>query len=234
MDPYRQATVVSMPPRSNPIGPAGHRVAAAIVELRRERGWTKTDLSRRVSNLGRPMSLDVITEIEKSARALDIDDIIVMARALNVPPILLIFPVGKDAHCQLAPAEPTQETWASVEWFVGGRPYSPVAEAVESDAFEKATTMLRRYQEYSRCIDRWKKAIRQMQVAELVGRVMGEEQGRVAENQAMQETLAAEKAIVETRMSLAQLGYPVPDLPTDKDLAPRRDALLELEGEINR
>jgi transcriptional regulator with XRE-family HTH domain len=82
--------VVVMPTKSNPQGPTGDRVVENLKTFRRLRGWSKAELSRRLAELGRPMSLDVITKIELGKRAVDVDDLVVLAAALDTSPTRLL------------------------------------------------------------------------------------------------------------------------------------------------
>ncbi|WP_217575916.1 helix-turn-helix domain-containing protein [Streptomyces sp. GbtcB7] len=79
-----------MPPRSLEIGPAGMQAARAIEILRAERGLSQRQLADRVTALGHPMSNTMLSRIERAQRRCDIDDLIAIAEALQVPaPALL-------------------------------------------------------------------------------------------------------------------------------------------------
>ncbi|MFI0139446.1 helix-turn-helix domain-containing protein [Streptomyces luteogriseus] len=79
-----------MPPRSLEIGPAGMQAARAIEILRAERGLSQRQLADRVTALGHPMSNTMLSRIERAQRRCDIDDLIAIAEALDVPaPALL-------------------------------------------------------------------------------------------------------------------------------------------------
>lgn len=87
-----------MPTKSNPLGPAGARVAARIGALREQLDLTKTALSNRLRTLGRPMSLDVLTKIERGQRPVDADDLVAIASALGVS-VVDLFGVPACAQC---------------------------------------------------------------------------------------------------------------------------------------
>lgn len=94
-------TVVVMPSKDMALGPTGKRVAATVAELRARLRLTKTELSQRLEVLGRPMSLDVLTKVEKGSRRVDADDLIALAIALEVNPNVLLAPLGDQGSAHL-------------------------------------------------------------------------------------------------------------------------------------
>ncbi|WP_055629469.1 helix-turn-helix domain-containing protein [Streptomyces hirsutus] len=72
------------------IGPAGIRVARTIEILRTERGLAQRELAARVTALGRPMSNTMLSRVERAQRRCDIDDLVVIAEALLVSPLVLL------------------------------------------------------------------------------------------------------------------------------------------------
>ncbi|MFF2331815.1 MULTISPECIES: helix-turn-helix domain-containing protein [unclassified Streptomyces] len=87
------------------IGEAGAHLAAAVASQRQARGWDQRHLAERVTATGRPMSLSVLGKVEAGARRVDIDDLVAIAAAFDVPPALLL--PGSDDEA--APADPFAE-----------------------------------------------------------------------------------------------------------------------------
>ncbi|MCZ4506767.1 helix-turn-helix transcriptional regulator [Streptomyces sp. ActVer] len=79
-----------MAARSLEIGPAGIRTARTIEILRTERGLAQRELAARVSALGRPMTNTMLSRIERAQRRCDIDDLVALAQALLVSPLVLL------------------------------------------------------------------------------------------------------------------------------------------------
>ncbi|MEH0470953.1 helix-turn-helix transcriptional regulator [Streptomyces sp. B21-097] len=75
------------------IGPAGLHTARAIEHLRLARGLTQYQLAARCTALGRPMSNTALSRTERAHRRCDIDDLVVIATALGVPPTTLLLPL---------------------------------------------------------------------------------------------------------------------------------------------
>jgi transcriptional regulator with XRE-family HTH domain len=111
-----------MPMKSNPQGPTGARVVENIAEFRRIRGLSKAELSRRLADAGRPMSLDVLTKVEQGKRAIDVDDLVTLATVLDTTPgrLLLTGTAGESA-VELTPehAVTGAEAWS---WALGEQP----------------------------------------------------------------------------------------------------------------
>ena len=79
-----------MAARSLEIGPAGIRTARTIEILRTERGLAQRELAARVTAIGRPMSNTMLSRIERAQRRCDIDDLVALAQALRVSPLVLL------------------------------------------------------------------------------------------------------------------------------------------------
>jgi transcriptional regulator with XRE-family HTH domain len=83
------------PRRANDLGPVGRQVARSIEALREDRRLTQKELADRVTALGRPATMQMISKIEQGARRVDVDDLAALAQALGVTPAdLLHAPAG--------------------------------------------------------------------------------------------------------------------------------------------
>ncbi|WP_253861457.1 helix-turn-helix domain-containing protein [Mycobacterium asiaticum] len=60
-------------------------------------GLTLRDLSDRMEQVVRPMGHNTISEIERGARRVDVDDLIALAAALGVSPATLLMPLTDNA-----------------------------------------------------------------------------------------------------------------------------------------
>ncbi|MFE4797651.1 helix-turn-helix domain-containing protein [Streptomyces sp. NPDC056708] len=79
-----------MPESPLGIGPAGVLTARAIVCARTARGFAQRQLAERVTALGRPMTITMLSRIECRQRRCDVDDLVAIAAALGVSPIALL------------------------------------------------------------------------------------------------------------------------------------------------
>ena len=79
------------------LGPTGARVAARLKQVRLERGLTLAELAAKLEGLGRPLLLSALSKIEQCQRRVDADDLVALARALDVSPTLLLLPPDTSA-----------------------------------------------------------------------------------------------------------------------------------------
>lgn len=77
-----------------------------------------TELSERLTSLGRPIPVLGLRRIERGERRVDVDDLVALGRALGVPPLLLLLPVGTEPEVEVLPAQ-TLRTWDAALWFAG-------------------------------------------------------------------------------------------------------------------
>jgi len=112
-----------------PIGPAGRYVLTALHRYRKRRKLNLSAMSRRLEELGRYIPAQGLKRIECGDRRVDVDDLIALARVLDVPPIKLILPVGQAEDAEVLPGQ-VCDTWATVRWFIGDGPF-PAAGAEE-------------------------------------------------------------------------------------------------------
>jgi transcriptional regulator with XRE-family HTH domain len=78
--------------RGNDIGPTGREVARNVKRVRVARDMTQQDLSDRLSRLGRPIPVASIGKIESGLRRVEVDDLVALSIALEVPPVALLLP----------------------------------------------------------------------------------------------------------------------------------------------
>ncbi|WNF27826.1 helix-turn-helix transcriptional regulator [Streptomyces sp. C11-1] len=105
-------------------------VAGEVRRRRKELRWSAQDLADRCEEIGYPIPRNVIANMESGRRAtLPLVEIMVLAKALRVSPISLIYPVGYVADVRQLPFENPRPAWDALQWFVGG---STVEDATNS------------------------------------------------------------------------------------------------------
>ena len=98
------------------------RIAATVKALRGKRSaqW----LADRTAELGHPISRTAISNLEVGRkRAVDVPELIVLARALGVPPLLLLYPALAAGEVEVLPGHRTS-SWGALQWSAGRAPYT--------------------------------------------------------------------------------------------------------------
>jgi transcriptional regulator with XRE-family HTH domain len=95
-------------------------IGERVAQHRRDRKLSAQDLADRCAELGFPaISRIVVTKLENGRReTVSTAELQVLARALGVPPILLLFPLGRSLDIEALPGLHT-EPHAAIEWFTG-------------------------------------------------------------------------------------------------------------------
>jgi transcriptional regulator with XRE-family HTH domain len=108
--------------KKNPLGPTGETVAANVKRLRNKHGLAFTELSAKLSALGRPIPPLGLRKIESLDRRVDADDLMALAVALGTNPNALLFPPSNNAHHVLTLTAADGPAWAVWDWANGKAP----------------------------------------------------------------------------------------------------------------
>ncbi|MEV4708869.1 helix-turn-helix transcriptional regulator [Actinoplanes sp. NPDC049316] len=112
-------------------GALSDQVAAAIARIRNQRRMPYTELSTRLEAIGRPIPVLGLRRIEKGERRVDVDELAALARALGVPAISLIFPLGTVGPVVEVLPNRLVEAEDAMLWFIGEGPLPLSAEEIE-------------------------------------------------------------------------------------------------------
>jgi transcriptional regulator with XRE-family HTH domain len=114
------------------LGLAG-RVGTAIQVRRKQLNLTAQQLAERTKSLGYPISRVAISKIEGNKRAgkFDVAELLVIAAALRVPPLQLLFPDEPDDDIEMLPGQRTPRLQAIVSFTGGPGPMWPGREVAE-------------------------------------------------------------------------------------------------------
>lgn len=94
-------------------------VAAQVRRYRQQRGMTVQELSDRCADLGVPIPRPVLSNLETGRReSVTLAELIVLALALGVPPLLLVVPVVDKEQMELIPRGEVRSVDA-LAWFAG-------------------------------------------------------------------------------------------------------------------
>ncbi|MEU5542075.1 helix-turn-helix transcriptional regulator [Streptomyces sioyaensis] len=95
-------------------------VAGEVRRRRKELGWSAQDLADKCEEIGHPIPRNVIANMESGRRSnLPLVDVMVLAQALNTPPICLVYPVGYVDDVQRLPLQDSTSPLDALRWFTG-------------------------------------------------------------------------------------------------------------------
>lgn len=107
-----------MPQTDWPTSVARH-LAAAVRRYRKLRKLSAQQLSERCGELGLEISRATLADLENGRRVtFTVPELLVLSRALDVAPVLLLFPLGIEGTAEIAPGL-SLPTWDAVKWFSG-------------------------------------------------------------------------------------------------------------------
>lgn len=108
------------------IGDAWHRATAervgkAVAKFRKDAGMTAQQLAERCKELDAPIHRTTITKIEGGRSRFDLGELLILAAALDVPPLALLFPDLPDGPVEVVPGH-TLSSLDAYLWTTGMRP----------------------------------------------------------------------------------------------------------------
>jgi transcriptional regulator with XRE-family HTH domain len=102
------------------------RIAGAIRDARRQRRMSANELADETERLGYGVSRSQIANYESGRKkSLDVAELIVLAAALRVPPLQLLFPDEPDDDIEMLPGQRTSRLQAIVSFTGGPGPMWP-------------------------------------------------------------------------------------------------------------
>lgn len=93
-------------------------IGEQVARARHRRGWTQQHLAERIAEHGGHLDRGTVAKIESATRGVSLDEWLILAAALNVPPPLLLVPLGSEDAVALTPNSHVHPHLA-VEWLCG-------------------------------------------------------------------------------------------------------------------
>lgn len=132
-------------------------VAQQVRRYRKKQGLTAHGLADRTGELGFPVPRNVIANLENGRReAVSITELLVLARALNVPLLVLLFPVGTVEAVEPTPGEQVSP-WEALRW-ASGEASLPSAASDAHEELKQNATEIRLYRDEARLVQEWQEA----------------------------------------------------------------------------
>jgi transcriptional regulator with XRE-family HTH domain len=182
---------------------------------RQLRGLSAEQLADAVDAAGLPFTRSQVTNLEAKRRTtITVGEVLVLAKVLDVPPVLLIFPLGQDSTLEVVPGE-LADTWSAVKWFMGEQPISDT-----DDRWQQSAAAVDLYRSHDRFLVEWRVAQRAAASAHRrrMAQTLDVEMASILQETA---TLAErtmrihENTLWEVRERMRQLGFLAPELPDE-------------------
>lgn len=151
--------------------------AGRLRNARKARGWTQQALADAVTELGHPINRVTIAKIEDGktrASNVTIEELLVFAAALDMPPSLLLVPLGTADRVAITPTLSVHPD-AAMQWFEGEEPLLVWNEERQRfvqrhrQAWLKASEPLHLHQRFRQTIEDLADREHDVKAAELVG-----------------------------------------------------------------
>jgi len=98
-------------------------VADQVHHHRKARGWSAQKLSDACAGLGMEFPRSTLADLESGRRVhISVAELLVLARALNVPPVVLLVPVGTEASAEILP-DVSRPPFRAAQWITGEAPF---------------------------------------------------------------------------------------------------------------
>ncbi|NMD62710.1 UNVERIFIED_ORG: hypothetical protein FNL38_104427 [Nocardia globerula] len=96
------------------------RIGQAVKSNRTARGWTAARLSEETEKLGHSIHRVAIGKLENGHRGakFDVAELVILAEALDIPPVQLLFPKLVNGECEYLPGK-TETSWRALQRFTG-------------------------------------------------------------------------------------------------------------------
>lgn len=94
-------------------------IADEVKRRRTELGWSAQKLSDECAALGFDFPRSTLADLESGRRKqVSVPELVALAAALHIPPLLLVYPVGRQAETEMLPGV-TRPAFRAAEWFSG-------------------------------------------------------------------------------------------------------------------
>lgn len=128
-------------------------VGTQVAVHRQRRGWTQRELEDAVAAHGGGLSRGALAKIESGVRSVSIDEWLLLAAALNVPPPLLLVPLGSGDLVEITPRSVIHPHLA-LDWLVGDEPLASTRRIhIGMQAWEFGAAPLYAWREYRQLQD---------------------------------------------------------------------------------
>jgi transcriptional regulator with XRE-family HTH domain len=196
--------------------------AAERVRLWRGRrnNMTVEELTDEVKRLGGSLSRSAVTKIENGDRGISLDEALLLAAALKIPPAQLFFPMGTNERVSIT-ARSTIHPHLAYEWLAGKEPLTTTERrAIAISEWAEAASPLRLYDELREEQNDTHKADTALRMATDIG---DENEIRKARRRFFQQL----EALADVLKAMHEVGITPPRMPKEWETQIKNLGLME-------
>ncbi len=97
--------------------PLSTHLAESVRRLRTTHRIPQRALAARLEELGQPIGRIGIQRLERGERKVDLDEVVALAQVFDIPPVALLFPIGRAESTELHGHR--LDPWTAAKWFYG-------------------------------------------------------------------------------------------------------------------
>ncbi|WP_208865970.1 helix-turn-helix domain-containing protein [Kitasatospora cheerisanensis] len=196
-------------------------IADEVKRLRKRRGVSAQQLSEKCEDLGLAIPRSVIANFESKRRlTISVPELIILARALEVPPVSLIFPVGHSGAIEMLPGV-NVEPMSAIRYLTGS------AAPLGVDAEEYKDHQMFLYREHEAKVDHIQVLARRVEEARRqLARLLAEANDSRA-TESRERDLRGQLENLENRSSSLVIGLSQAELKGYSDDAPAVISMIE-------
>lgn len=176
-------------------------IAEQVSRHRRAQKLSAQALADRLGEVGLSWDRYTVQNLESGRRRhLEVGEVVALAAALDLPPILLLYPLGDREEVELLPGQ-TVSTWDAARWFMGLGPRPG-----NEDTWIKGATPVSLFHEHDRLVAEY---------GRLPAVVSGgsEEEANVRAEDKIRRMVEIEVGLRHVRTSMRRVGISPPPLP---------------------
>jgi transcriptional regulator with XRE-family HTH domain len=130
------------------------QLAGRIRELRMQRRLSHEQLAAALRDVGVPWTRQVVAKLENGRRqTLTLEELHGLALVLDVPPLALLYPIGKKMDVEVLPGH-TLDAWDVARWFTG-EARLPLSPEIEMGHYAREFTILKLLRRHDYLISQW-------------------------------------------------------------------------------
>jgi transcriptional regulator with XRE-family HTH domain len=135
-------------------------IADAMRRRRKQLGMSAQQLADACAGVGMEIPRSVLANLESGRRTtITVAELLVLARVLDIAPILLLFSLGETEKVEVLPGKQV-ETWRAMEWFDGSDYLALNGEGWDPHTWRQPDPVVRSFRWHRRHLENWSASVK--------------------------------------------------------------------------